>query len=81
MEYCSTWISVDQDFNLHAWDLEDETCVDFPKGVHQQRVIDYAELHQIKQIALCSLDRKIVIWTVHDRKVLQIIEMDGVSAH
>ncbi len=65
VEYCTTWLSVDQDFNIHAWDLESESCSNFPRGVHKQRIIDFAELHQLKAIAMSSLDRQIVIWSVH----------------
>ncbi len=63
VEFCTTWMTIDQRNNIYVWDIEKETCVQLPKR-HDERITDVCEITHLKLLAACSLDKKIIFWNL-----------------
>eukprot|EP00347_Sterkiella_histriomuscorum_P004350 403360783 len=80
VEYCTTWLTVDQRNQIYIWDIEKETAQQFPKR-HEERITDLCEITHLRLLAACSLDKKIIFWDVIQRLPVQILKLEGVSSH
>jgi WD40 repeat protein len=63
VDYCTTWVTIDQNNVIAVWDLEKERCEQLPKR-HEERITDVCEIVHIKLLAACSLDKKIILWDI-----------------
>lgn len=63
IEYCTTWLTVDQRNNIYTWDIEKEQATALPKR-HEERITDVCEITHLRLLAACSLDKKIIFWDV-----------------
>ncbi|CDW75100.1 rna recognition motif [Stylonychia lemnae] len=80
VEYCTTWITVDQKNSIYVWDIEKESAIQLPKR-HEERITDICEITHLRLLAACSLDKKIIFWDLQQRLPAQILKLDGVSSH
>ena len=61
VEYCTTWLTIDQKNVLYIWDIEKETAEALPKR-HEERITDVCEITHLRLLAACSLDKKVIFW-------------------
>jgi len=73
-------MTADTESNIHIWNLENETSKQLPKQ-HTKPIIDMKEIPQYKVVAVCSLDKLIILWDIIKRHAIQEIKLDTVSVH
>lgn len=79
-EFCTTWVTADTESNIQVWNLEKETYKALPKH-HTKPIVDMKEVPQYKVIAVCSLDKLIILWDIIKMHVVQEIKLESVSVH
>lgn len=87
-------MTADTESNINIWNLEKETCKqlprlsrkdlpsNWPKGVIERKpIVDIKEIPQYKVIAVCSLDKLIVLWDIVKCRCVLAIPLETVSVH
>jgi WD40 repeat protein len=80
IDYCGTWITHDLKNVIFVWDIEMESFQKLP-ALHEERIMDICAIPHLKNMAACSLDKKIVFYDLASLTVTQVVLQETVSAH
>ena len=78
VEFYQVWLTICSDHIIHKWDILEEEAVTFPVR-NTKEVTAMREMPQFQMIAVCSLDRQIILWDVINGVPKQIIKNEIMS--
>ena len=80
INYWSYWLTVDDDWYIHVWNLTDDTYETLPRK-NIKNVLDVWEVIQMKLTAISWLDKEIMLWNIEKKILVSKIPLNSISAH